>query len=89
VDEVLLLVKFSYTVALTQGLLACSRLQTNDDALNLEKEWGDVVEYTCLPFLRRAALLVFICPISITSFLTIIFHNHLDQVPLFADKFCG
>lgn len=89
VEEVLLLVKFSYTVALTQGLLACSRLQSADDVLNLEREWSDVVQYSCLPFLRRAALLVFLYPILITSFLIEIFHNHLEltKYHCFPDKF--
>ncbi|KAG0562955.1 hypothetical protein KC19_9G186000 [Ceratodon purpureus] len=60
VEEILLLVKFSYTVALTQVLLACSELQSNVgiNTHTLEKDWGAVVRYTCLPFLRRAALLV-------------------------------
>jgi hypothetical protein len=71
VEEILLLVKFSYTVALTQVLLACSGLQSNVDinVHNLERDWGAVVRYTCLPFLRRAALLVFIFPFQITCFI--------------------
>ena len=68
VEDILLLVRFSYTVALTQVLLACSGLQSNVDINlhNLDKDWGAVVRYTCLPFLRRAALLVFILPFQIT-----------------------
>nr|XP_024380592.1 E3 ubiquitin-protein ligase PRT6-like isoform X4 [Physcomitrium patens]PNR51519.1 hypothetical protein PHYPA_010706 [Physcomitrium patens] len=60
VEDILLLVKFSYTVALTQVLRACSKLQNNDDrnVLTPESGWDDVVQYTCLPFLRRAALLM-------------------------------
>jgi len=60
-EEILLLVKFAYAVALTQVLLACSALTSNVDmtVLNLERDWGAVVRYACLPFLRRAALLVF------------------------------
>ncbi|XP_024367119.1 uncharacterized protein [Physcomitrium patens] len=59
-EEILLLVKFSYVVTLIQVLLACSGLEGNAsiNVLDLEKEWGGVVQHTCLPFLRRAALLV-------------------------------
>jgi len=66
-EEILLLVKFAYVVALTQVLLACSGLQSNMymDVRNLERDWGAVVRYACLPFLRRAALLVFIYLIHI------------------------
>lgn len=74
VEEVLLLVKFSYTVALTQGLLACSKLHKTDDVVNLEREWADVVQYLCLPFLRRAALLVILYPISVPSKSSLILH---------------
>lgn len=61
-EEILLLVKFSYAVALIQVVLACSGLQSNVDieVHNLERDWGAVIRYTCLPFLRRAALLVLI-----------------------------
>jgi len=61
VEEIFCLVKFAYVVALTQVLLACSGLQSNVDmdVLNLERDWGAVVRHACLPFLRRAALLVF------------------------------
>lgn len=82
-EEILLLVKFSYVVTLIQVLLACSGLEGNAsiNVLDLEKEWGGVVQHTCLPFLRRAALLVLIFPSSFSCF------SELSYIPYIRNCF--
>lgn len=59
-NDILLMVKLAYTVAVTQILLACSSLKNSDDDVAWKKDWASMVQHTSLPFLRRATLLVFL-----------------------------
>lgn len=54
------LVKVTYLVAATQALLAWSSLENGEDECVRNIDWGVQLQYICLPFLRRAALLVFL-----------------------------
>lgn len=60
----LLMVRFAYTVAVLQTQKAVAKYRFEDSTGE-----RDVVQSACLPFLRRAALLVFLpsCPLNVND----------------------
>jgi hypothetical protein len=64
----LLMVRFAYTVAVLQTQKAVAKYGFEDSAVE-----RDVVQSACLPFLRRAALLVILlpCPLNVNNSLSL------------------